>query len=160
DGDLIIAGSPSPSPGTGRAVVFKKGAVWQYEADLLASDKHDGDVFGQFVALSGNTAVVGAGGNDEKGTDAGAAYVFVRDSVGKWSQQQKLTASDARAGDLFGYNAVAIEGNTIVVGALFSDAGFADPNDNRGAAYVFMRDGTTWTEQRRIRVATFDGGAA
>ena len=86
-------------------------------------------------------------GNSEKGTNAGAAYVFVRDANGNWSQQQKLTAADARLGDLFGYNAVAIQGNMIVVGALFEDAVNTGPNDNRGAAYVFTRNRSVWTQQ-------------
>ena len=149
DGGTTLIGSP----GTNQVFVNSPRQV------LQANDSAPGDLFGQTIALSGNTAVISAGGNDARGTDAGAAYVFVRDASENWSQQQKLTASDARAGDLFSYNAVAIQGNTIVVGAFFQDAGFSDPNDNRGAAYIFSRSGTIWTEQRRIRVATFDGGA-
>src|SRR5205085_1322536 len=71
-------------------------------------------------------------------------YVFVRDANGKWSQQQKLTGSDAGTGNYFGAAHIAIQGNTIVVGAYgYSYFGFADA----GEAYVFMRNGSVWTEQ-------------
>ena len=85
--------------------------------------------FGWSVALDGSTAVVGAPGKDSK---AGAAYVFVR-SRGKWTQQAKLTASDAAAGGQFGWS-VALDGSTAVVGAPGKDS-------KAGAAYVFVRSG-------------------
>ena len=73
-------------------------------------------MFGISVAVSGDTAVVGAHRDDTPaGDDAGSAYVFVR-SGGTWTQQAKLTASDAAAGDLFGFS-VAVAGDTAVVGA-------------------------------------------
>ena len=68
------------------------------------------------MAVSGDTAVVGAYLDDTPaGADAGSAYVFVR-SGGTWTQQQKLTAPDAAAGDRFGFS-VAVSGDTVVVGA-------------------------------------------
>ena len=83
---------------------------------LEASDAGAGDQFGSSVAISGDTAVVGAHSDaGAAGADQGSAYVFVR-SGGVWSQQQKLEASDAGAGDLFGVS-VAISGETVVVGA-------------------------------------------
>jgi len=120
---------------------------------LQANDSAAGDLFGQKVAMSGNTAVVGAPTNDEKGTDAGAAYVFIRDATGHWSQQQKLMASDGKANDIFSYSAVAIEGNTIVVGARRQDGASSNPNDNRGATYIFTRSGTVWTQQTRLEAS-------
>ena len=90
---------------------------------LLASDAQSSDVFGYSVSISGDgdTAIVGAYLEDEGGSTAGAAYVFTR-SGGTWTEQQKITASDAEAGDEFG-RAVSIsgDGNTAIVGAYLED---------------------------------------
>ena len=121
---------------------------------LTASDAVIGDQFSSSVAISGDTIVVGARGDDDAcldapGCDSGAAYVFVRTGA-TWTQQQKLTAADAEAGDQFGIS-VAISGDTIVVGAaLDDDACPADPDCNSGSAYVFVRNGTTWTQQQKL----------
>ena len=149
DGPTILIGVP----GTNQVVVIDS-----TRQTLQANDSGAGDLFGQNVALSGNTAVIGAPANDAKGTDAGAAYVFVRGANGQWSQQQKLVASDGRANDIFSYYAAAIEGNTIVVGARRQDGVSTNPNDNRGAVYIFTRNGTLWTQQARLE-ASFGFGA-
>ena len=102
------------------------------EAKLTASDGAAADYFGYSVAISGDTGVVGAYGNDnEKGSNSGSAYVFVRSGT-TWTQQAKLTASDGAANDYFGVG-VAISGDTVVVGAY--------GNDGKGSAYVFVRSG-------------------
>ena len=100
---------------------------------LTADDGAAGDGFGR-VSISGDLAVVGASGDDDEGCFTGSAYVFCRDAGGVWTQEAKLTAADADAGDYFG-NAVAISGNLIVVGALFDD----DAGSFSGSAYVFRR---------------------
>jgi FG-GAP repeat protein len=120
------------------------------QAKLLASDGAAVDTFGASVAISGNTALVGANRNDEAGTDAGAAYVFVRSGT-TWTQQAKLLASDGSANDDFGVS-VALSGDTAVVGAMF-EHGVASTS---GAAYVFVRSGATWTQQAKLTAA--DGG--
>ncbi|MEY2565111.1 MAG: hypothetical protein QOH88_3304 [Verrucomicrobiota bacterium] len=159
DGSTLIVGAPGSASGKGKGVAIRFLEEGYPSADLLASDGAAGDFFGQNVAISGNTVVVGAGFNDEKAKDAGAAYVFVRDANGQWSQQQKLTASDARAGDLFGYGnpAVAIQGNLIVVGALFQDNSGGNFNQDGGATYIFTRNLTTWTQQTRLGPDAFSG---
>ena len=91
------------------------------------------------------------------GRTRAAAYVFVRDGSGQWSQQQKLTASDGRASDFFGTHAVAIEGNTIVVGAYAQDGVSPNPADNRGAAYIFTRSGGVWTQETKLTAPAFFG---
>ncbi len=109
---------------------------------------------GWSVAVSSDTMVVGANGHDttpNSGINIGAAYVFVR-SGGSWVQQAKLQAGDGASGDEFGYS-VAISGDTIVVGSWRSNA----PSSNSGAAYVFTRSGTTWTQQQKL---TANDGAA
>ena len=86
------------------------------QVQLTALDGAVGDCFGQAVAISGDTAVVGAGWADVDGTaDQGSAYVFVRTGT-TWSQQAKLTSGDGAAGQNFGY-AVAIAGDTVAIGA-------------------------------------------
>ena len=100
-------------------------------AKLLASDAQANDYFGGSVAVSGDTAVIGAYREDTGGSYAGAAYVFTR-SGGAWTQQAKLLASDAQANDYFGYS-VAVSGDTAVIGARYEDTGGSDA----GAVYVF-----------------------
>lgn len=119
---------------------------------LQAGDGVAGDQFGGSVAISGTTAIVGAPANAATGGGNGSAYVYVLTS-GVWTLQQKLTANDGAADDAFGSN-VSISGDTVVVGA-FGD--MVGTNVNQGSAYVFVRSGTTWTQQQKL-VAT--GGAA
>src|SRR6185436_2272904 len=111
----------------------------------LASDGAAGDSFGNSVSFSGDTAVVGAAGDDTPGgTDVGSAYVFVRSGT-TWSEQQKLLGSDGAADDYFG-RSVSLSGDTAVVGAYQNP--YPGPT-GAGAAYVFVRSGTTWTEQQK-----------
>src|SRR5690606_33882888 len=92
--------------------------------------------------------------------NAGAAYVFVRNGT-VWSQQAYLKAANADAYDFFGY-AVAISGDTVVVGAYYEDSAGSDPNDNSaadaGAAYVFVRTGTVWSQQAYLKAANAEAG--
>ena len=122
-------------------------------AKLVAADGATNDFFGFSVALSGNTAVIGAlrDDNDVNGVDSGSAYMFTRSGI-TWRQQAKLTAADGAANDTFGGN-VAISGDTAVIGAARDD----DTGDNSGAAYVFIRSGTTWSQQAKLTAA--DGAA-
>lgn len=127
--------------------------LWTEEAKLIPSDSAAFDDFGNAVALSGDTAVVGARSDDHAGgVAAGSATVFVRSGT-TWSQQAKLVASDAADNDFFGIS-VAISGETIVVGSFLDDNG---GGIDAGAAYVFVRNGTTWSQQARL-VAS-DGAA-
>ncbi|NOK11951.1 DUF7507 domain-containing protein [Corallococcus exercitus] len=132
---------------TGAAYVFvRSGTTWSEQAKLTASDATEDDQFGRSVALSGDTALVGAFAADTAaGVNSGAAYVFVRSGT-MWSGQAKLTASDAAAGDVFG-SGVALSGDTAVVGAYGDDTA---AGVNAGAAYVFVRSGTTWSEQAKL----------
>jgi hypothetical protein len=110
---------------------------------LTASDAAFGDSFGDSVAMSGNTAVVGALLASPNGQFAqGAAYVFTRNTSGTWVQQQKLLASDGAPTDRFG-GSVAIDENTMLIGAW----GAANQT---GAVYVFIRSGSTWVQQAKL----------
>ena len=157
-GDTAVVGAAGDDSAThgnaGSAYVFvRSGSVWGQQAKLTAaSDRGPNDQFGVSVAVAGDTAVIGAYGDDTAaGADAGSAYVFVR-SGSVWSRQAKLTASDGAAGDLFGFS-VAMAGETAVVGAQGDDTA---AGTNAGSAYVFVRSGSVWGEQAKLTAS--DGG--
>lgn len=108
------------------------------DAKLTASDGEADDHFSNAVALDGDTLVVGA---QAEGSGRGAVYAFQRVN-GIWLQQDKLTASDGEAGDLFG-SSVDVNGDTLVVGAPFDDS-------ERGAAYVFRMVGLHWVQEAKL----------
>ncbi len=122
-------------------IYVKNGVAWDLQQKLTGLDSVAEDSFGWSVAISGDTVVVGAYLDDIAGTDQGSAYIFTRNGT-VWSQQQRLSASDAAANDQFGVS-VAISGDTVIVGA-FGDDSF------RGSAYVFARNGAIWTEQQKL----------
>ena len=106
---------------------------------------------GNIVSLDRDVAIIGQEGNSDAGERAGAANVFTRGLDGVWIEQQRLTASDATAGDRFG-RSVALYGNTAVIGAPGDD----DMADQSGAAYLFSRSaGNQWTE--RLKLTAEDG---
>ena len=114
------------------------------ETRLLANDIDRGDQFGLAVAIQGNVAVVGAPWDSPLGFATGAAYVFEKTTSG-WQLQQKLTADDSPSFRLFGAS-VAIDGDRIVVGAY----GDQDGGNFAGAAYVFVRSGSTWVQEQKL----------
>ena len=121
--------------------------------EITAPDGAPGDAFGRSVAVSGDTLIVGAYGNDARGEDAGAAYVFVRDTAGRWNPQQKWLPAELLPGDHFGWS-VAVDGDLAVVGApgdWRAGGGAGLDALNRGAAYVFQRAGGVWQQVTRIQ---------
>ena len=132
----------------GAAYVFtRSGNSWHQQAKLTADDGVAKDEFGGKVALSGNTAVIGAIFHDDKGDNSGSAYVFTRSGT-TWSQQVKLTAADTAADDAFGQS-IALSGDTVVIGAPHDD----DKGNDSGSVYVFTRSGTTWSQQVKLTAA-------
>jgi len=155
DGDTALVGAFADdigaNNGQGSAYVFtRSGTNWTQQARLTASDGAAGDYFGK-IALNGDTALVGAPRDDDRGTDSGSVYVFTRSGT-SWSQQAKLTASDGAAYDGFGVS-VAFSGDTALVGAYYDD----DLGSASGSAYVFSRSGTNWTRQAKLTAS--DGAA-
>jgi hypothetical protein len=164
---------------SGAAYVFvRNGSVWSQQAYLKASNTGENDRFGLEVAVSGDTVVVGAneedsnasGVNGDQGNNdvslSGAAYVFVRNGS-TWSQEAFLKASNVEAFDGFGYS-VAVSGDTVIVGASGEDSNATGVNGNEadnsfassGAAYVFVRSGSTWSQESYLKasnVQAFDG---
>lgn len=171
-GDTIIVGaysedggSGNPAADAGAAYVFtQSGGIWSQQAILHASDRQPGDYFGYSVAISsdGNTALMGAYGEDGGSGDpisiTGAAYVFTR-TGGTWSEQSILRAGDRQSSDYFGYAVnISGDGNTAILGAYGEDGGTGNPAGESGAAYVFTRSGSVWTQQAILRASDFQAG--
>lgn len=173
-GDVIVVGARmadvAGAQSRGAAYVFVKppggwsGTVF-HSAKLTASDGATNDLFGDRVAISGDTVVVGARFDDhppgclfcDPVVDAGSAYVFAKPAAG-WSgtltQNAVLRASDRNPNDQFGVS-VAVEGDTVAVGAFLVDSGFAD----RGAAYVFVKPAAGWSglSNQSVKLMPGDG---
>lgn len=151
DGDTAVVGelfddSKGNNAGAAHVFVRQPSGAWAHQAKLTAADGAADDRFGRGVAISGETVIVGSSRDDDGGADAGAAYVFVRSGT-SWSQQQKLTASDAKDGAFFGWS-VAVDGNVAVIGAYGDGANKAKAET--GAAYAFVRSGTSWSEEQKL----------
>ena len=145
--DTIIVGTKN----TDKAYVFtRNGNNWTRQATLTDSIIYD-QGFGNSVAINGDTAIVGTPNEVDPATriyGRGAVYVFTRNGT-NWTEQAKLIASDAAAEELFGYS-VAIDGNTLIVGAAQeSESQFVLRYS--GAAYIFTRDGTNWIQQAKLK---------
>ena len=150
DGDVIVVSASNETDGGGQGVyVFRRaGDEWALEAKLAPSEDGDDYFFGQDIDISGDTIVVGAKGRSAfVGTNAGVVFVFQRRGSG-WAESAILEASDAFVQDHFG-RAVAIAGDTIVVGAYLEDSAGADG----GSVYVFERDPAApggWRQETKL----------
>jgi hypothetical protein len=147
DGDTAVVGAEKdgvgPTLNQGSAYVFvRTNGNWALEGKLVAADGAADDNFGHSVALSGNTAVVGANLDDANLIDQGSAYVFTRTN-GVWTQQQKLLAAAPSIGDQFG-GSVSVDADVAIVGASLDDVG---ANANMGSATVFARTNGVWAQQ-------------
>ena len=153
-GDYAIVGvymDDDNGTNSGSAYIFKRdGTNWSQQAKLLASDGAAGDCFGD-SSISGDTAIVGAGQYYTHTSGTGKAYIFKFDGT-SWVEQAKLLASDGAASDYFGAS-VSISGDYAIVGASADD----DNGFNSGSAYIFKRDGTSWSEQAKLLAS--DGAA-
>ena len=148
-GDYAIVGAPldnSNGTASGSAYIFKlSGSNWIQQGNkLVAEDGQTGDEFGGSVCLKGDYAIVGAIGNDDKGEDSGAAYIF-KNNDNVWSQQYKLVPEDGAGGDHFG-NSVSIDGDYAVVGAHLD----ADEGTESGSVYIFKQEGQDWEQQAKL----------
>ncbi len=154
DGDTLLVGmAPTPGMQLAAYVFVRTGTTWTQQAKLVASDGVIFDGFGSAVALSGSIAVIGAP-NKTVGFNAaqGKAYVFVRTGT-TWTEQLKLTAPDATAGDRFG-SSLSLLGTTAMIGAPSKTIA---ANANQGAVYVFEQSGVTWPQ--KVRLTTADGAS-
>lgn len=181
-GDTIVVGAPQENGSSGGIngdqsknqlsdagavyVFVRNGGVWTQQAYIKASVPGEQDFFGSSVGISGDSIVVGApledsaatgvngNQNNNTSTESGAAYVFTRSDV-TWRQEAYLKAGNTGKDDFFG-SAVAIAGETVVVGApQESGSGAGAPADNSlyhaGAAYVFRRSGGVWNSPQYVK---------
>lgn len=173
-GPIAVGATPNnAAPESGAVYVFQRnGDVWTQEAYLKASNTNTSQLFGSSVAISGNTIVVGARGEDSNATgingqqnnnlalNSGAAYVFVKTN-GTWVQQAYLKASNTEANDFFGAS-VSIAGDLIAVGAYNEDGNGTSQSDNSkvdsGAVYIFIRYPNQWSQQAYIKASNIDAG--
>lgn len=147
-GDNILIGAKlddDNGTSSGSTYIFLyDGLSWVEQQKLIASDGIDGDYFGCSVSISGDYALIGAWGNDNNGSYSGSAYIYHYDGT-SWSEQQKLTASDGDAVDMFGHS-VSISGDYALIGAFGND----DNGSSSGSAYIYHYDGLSWGEQQKL----------
>ncbi len=158
DGDTVIVGAPGHAYGSGKPgavyVFVRSGSTWAEQQKLTPKNAAGGDFFGESVSLSRDTIIASANGDGHAGAKSGAAYVFTRPGPNmSFSEQQKLTASDA-AGDAWFGTSVSVSGDMAVVGAFKDNA----VGKESGAAYMFLRSGTTWTEQHKLTASDATAG--
>lgn len=151
-GDKAIIGAQWDDTDSGKdagsAYIFvRSGTSWSQQAKLLASDGAPRDAFGVSVALSDDIAVIGAPSNQS----TGSTYVFAQSGT-SWSLQAKLVPSDGAAGDYFG-GSLSFSGDVAIIGASSADTA---QGQDAGAAYVFARSGSTWSQQTKLTAS--DGG--
>ena len=148
-GNLAVAGAQQGddvAPNAGAAYMFERSRfLWLQRGKLTAEDGKAGDLFGNAVAINGETILVGAPGVDDAGPESGAAYIFIRIDDGEWLQQAKLIGDDIESFDQFG-STVGLHENTAIIGAYSKD----EVGQDSGAAYVFVRNGNAWTQQAKL----------
>lgn len=148
---------------------------WTQQVYLKASNTYLGANFGESLAISddGNTLAVGAplessaaktiNGNqaDHSAAGAGAVYVFTR-ANGAWSQQAYVKASNAYTNAYFGWSvSLSADGNLLAAGSTGEASNATGVNgnatdrsaSNAGAAYVFSRSGSTWSQQSYVKAS-------
>jgi len=167
------------APGAGAVYIYGlSGSTWSEQDYIKASNAQASDHFGFSVSLSGdgNTLAVAAyqedssttGINsvpDEAASAAGAAYVFSHNG-GSWSEEAYIKASNVTTLDYFGIDvSLSTDGNTLAVGALFEDGSGTGINsvadetaDAAGAAFVYQRSGSTWSELAYIKARNTEAG--
>jgi trimeric autotransporter adhesin len=168
-------------PGSGAVYIFaRSGSAWSQQAYVKASNTFANTLFGYAVGLSADGNTLAASSYDEAGSartingpqdrerrGSGAIYIFTRTGTA-WTQQAYLKASNAEFMDSLGYSlAISYDGNTVVAGAADEDCkmpgifpGETTVCDNdsstdasAGAAYVFVRNGSTWSQQAFIKAS-------
>jgi FG-GAP repeat protein len=171
--------------GSGAIYVFSRmGTAWRQDAYLKGSRSEGNDALGYSVAISGDGRTIVAGAGDESclvgginpqgcdmdkpkdasGGSAGAAYIWVR-TGDSWTEQAFIKASNPQLQDWFGANVtVSGDGNTVLVGAPMEDSRARGINGNQqdnsatesGAAYLFTRSGTTWSQLAYLKAENAD----
>lgn len=159
------ASGNSTMSNSGSAYIFHNVSdTWSEVQKIVASDRSAVDYFGLSVSMSGDYLIVGAYSEDENVAgsatlnNAGSAYIF-KNNAGTWAQSQKIVASDRGAEDFFGYS-VSISGNVAIVGAYQEDHNTSGSANlaNSGSAYIYTRNGSTWTQSQKLVASDRDEG--
>jgi hypothetical protein len=174
-GLLLWSGSIGCSRAQAPAAAENSAAAVAQVGYLKAAMPGDGDQFGAAVAISGDGSTMAVGAPAENSAaravngdqanddadDSGAVYVYTR-SGGAWAQQAFIKAANGDSLDQFGtLVALSGDGNTLVVSAYFEDSGAKGVNANgadnsigqAGAVYVFVRNGTAWSQQAYLKAS-------
>lgn len=152
-GTTLVAGAPNhtktgyddwgwtTTPNSGSAYVFSlNNNLWQQTANLSASDASNYAVFGYSVDISGNNLVVGAIGDSQRGSQAGATYIFAKNRIGNWSESQKLTIPGRLSYINYGFD-VSLSGNNLVVSSVYKSSSYLQT----GAVYLYSNVYGTWS---------------
>lgn len=178
DGMTIAVGATNEDDGKGAVHVFiRSGDDWSEQAVLQPMNAEADDMFGYSLALSANgdtlashsrgedsgAKVIDSDGLDNSALSSGAVYVFTRGG-NTWSQQAYIKPSNTDANDSFGY-AIDLDddGDTLAVGSRFESSGVVDDETNNGASmagavFVFVRDGSAWSQQAYLKAADVQAG--
>ena len=155
-GDYIAVGAcwdDDAGEKSGSVYIFQRdNRRWTQQTKIVADDAGEDNRFGVDLALDDDYLLVGAFFDDDAGERSGSAYIFKHDGSG-WTQQDKLVADDAAAGDWFGVS-VDMDGGYAVVGARYDDN---DRGEDAGAVYVFKEEGPDWQQIQKL--TAFDGAA-
>ncbi len=152
-GDTAVIGAVREDVSTGAVYIFTRtNGVWSQQQKLTGDDSDTGDYFGCSAAVSGDTAAVGAGFENNKN---GAVYIFTRTGDGVWTKQAKLTDDEGADGKQFGWS-VSLSGDTLAVGAVRDD----DNGIKSGSAYIFTRMNGMWSQQQKLLAGDGNSGDA
>ncbi len=141
DGDYVVIGTPGDNNRKGSVSIFSRNQggtnAWGLVIQLNATDGNNDDDFGHAVDISGQYVIIGAPGDDDRGLNAGASYIYARNQGGtdNWGLVTKLIPETASDGNNFGF-AVAISGDFAIIGAPGDD----DNNTDAGAIYIYARN--------------------
>ncbi len=175
-GDTMSGGREVPGFSFGIVRIFERDdSGWRQLATVQAANGDDADRFGHSVAVSGDTLIVGAPGEDSGATgingdgsrndalDAGAVYVFQRQNPGQWVQQAYVKGDATGGGDRLGFS-VAIDAERFVAGAVLEESSARGINGNQldngrhgsGAAYIFERSQGNWRQRAYLKADNAD----
>ncbi len=177
-----VPGSGASAIDSGAVYIYSRiGTTWTREAFIKAELNSASNLFGSTLFLSDQTLAVGVPKDDFNGTsiisgtaitlstlvpDSGATYIYRRSAAGTWTREALIKANNRDSLDQFG-TAVSLEGNLLAVGASFEGSnqttitplGSADNTRlESGAAYVYARNGTAWTQEAYIKAPNSESG--
>jgi len=139
NGDVVIVSAQKKTNGQGAVYVYdKSGGSWVLKTKLTASNPSNDDWFGISCSISpdGNTIIVGATGDDDSASAAGAVYIF-ENVAGTWTEKQKVQEQYTQSGNRFG------------VSCAISNLGTRFLAGSKNSITVFQKSGSTWSREIR-----------